>query len=89
MEGWEGSLVLLRYYGWMPGKKPTVRGWAHVKLSQLTKQTSFHLQMRAPPVASRPRDLQRGRQLSAWVHGHISLALGGAANSGMGRLRRI
>ncbi|KAL1525744.1 hypothetical protein AB1Y20_020588 [Prymnesium parvum] len=85
LEGWERALLLLRYYGWTPGGKPTIRGWAYVRLDQLNKQQPFHLQMRAPPVPSRPRDLQRGHPLSAWIHGSISLAMGGAATSTVAR----
>ena len=77
--------MLLRCYSWLPGKKPIVSSWSHVRLKDLKKQTPFHLQMRAPPVAGRPRDLQRGKQLGAWLHGTVSLAIGATANSSLAK----
>lgn len=79
LEGWEGGLLLLRYYSWQPGKKPVVRGWTHAPLGPLSRQSGFHLQLRAPPVATRPRDLGRGNQLSTWIHGSLGLSTGGAS----------
>lgn len=83
LAGWEHSLLLLRYYSCRVGKRPSLCGWAHVRLAGLQKQQQFHLQLRAPPEASRPRDLQRGQLLSMWVHGAISVAKG--SNSSISR----
>ena len=78
-------MLLLRLYALSDRdlKKKEV-GWTAIKLSDLkyasARRDDFHLQLRAPPVASRLRELGKQKHVPIWVHGSVALAINGVTS---------
>ena len=82
---WDEGVLLLRLYALSDRdlKKREV-GWTAIKLSDLkyasARRDDFHLQLRAPPVASRLRELGKQKHVPIWVHGSVALAINGVTS---------
>eukprot|EP00965_Chrysotila_dentata_P092646 3057734-Pleurochrysis_carterae.AAC.1 len=78
LTGWQAVVVLLKHHRWdQRSARAQLVGWAHMRLEGLKSMQSFHLHMWAPPVATRLRDLDKGRHLDAWAHGQVMLGIHG------------